>query len=110
MKQLQGLVGPDAEGAAQGPGVVRVAVEDLGAAGSQSAAQVVEVGAEVGEVVEDGEWLVGRDEEAVRRGAVALLEDLRQRDGLVVAVVDEDPDQDRVGLPTRAQPDWTGRA
>ncbi len=72
MEQVQRLVAGDAEAAAQGLRVRRVAVVDRRLAAPQSLAQVVDVTAEVDEVRFDGQRGVGGDVEPVGLAGVGV--------------------------------------
>src|SRR5690606_40476107 len=78
------------EAAAEPGAVGREAVVQFAAHRAQLLAQAVDVAAESGKVLGDGQFPLCRDEQA-RRLALrfAKPEDLRQRDGLAVAFVAE---------------------
>ncbi len=106
MEEVERLLRTDSEQSAERGAVLRELVEDLGAAGPEALAEIAKVGAEVSEVRRDREGLAGRDEEPVRLARLfTLLEYLGQGHALAVSVVDEDPEDHRVGLGVRAEPD-----
>lgn len=108
VEELERLLGADSEKAPERHAVLGEVVEDVGAGAAQSLPQVAQVATKVGEVRSDGQSFGRRDVEAVGlAGALALLEDLRERDCVVVALVDEDTQDDRVGAAVRAQADGT---
>jgi hypothetical protein len=97
VEQLQRLLVLDAEAAAEPGAIGREAVEQLAARTAQLLAQRGDVAAEAAEVLGDGQCPLGGHEQA-RRLALRVLqpEHLGQRHRLVVALVAEHAEDDRV--------------
>ena len=106
VKQLQGLLGAYPQESPKGRAVLGELVEDLGTRPTEPLAEVAQLGSKIGEVRRDGKGLGSGDEKAIGLARVLpLLEHLRERHGLVVAVVAEDPQDDGVTAAPGAQAD-----
>ena len=111
VEEVHGLVGLDAEDAAEVLAVVGEGLTHLGARLPQAPAQCVDVAVEVREVLGDRHARGGRDVEAVGLALLAVLEPehLSQDAEAVIAPVGELPEDDRVRA-ALAQADGPRRA
>ena len=97
VEQLQGLLVLDAEAPAEPGPIRREAVEQFAARAPQLLAQGSDVTAEAAEVISDGQCPLSRHKQACGLALRVLQpEDLGQRHGLVIALVAEDAQDDRV--------------
>ena len=112
VEQFHGLLGLDAEAAAELLAVLREAVVDLGAVRPQSSAQRGDLGAEIGEVAGHRQRLVRGHVEAIRLPAdvgAAKPEHLGDGDGSAVALIAEDA-EDHAVFGAVTERDWFGGA